>query len=453
MLFSPKILDLISLAPRNTTRCIFTEGTVRSSKTASFSSHAFYYAVCQSNEKYHLIAGRNLNTIQTNILNTENVGLLACHPDVEWGREKIGSPYLTFKHKGKEKIILLCNYSDASSWKNVLGGTLGVILIDEINIADPVFVRECYARQVSVENPKLFGTLNGDDPTHTIYQEFINFAKIIGDAPSSIIGEMTSFQTKHGRKKGYYYMHFNMHDNPVMTEEKIKEAEKIYPVGSHYYKTKIRGERGTPGKLLFEEYMTQELIVNAREKDERGRNIYDIRYFSIGCDIGATRATNSIRLIGWLKDFSKAIILERETFKQCGYDEKKEKFLKFIKEKCIDLWGVNKFNFDGMCLDSAEQNFIVDMNKALYEKYELDVIPSYKATIKDRVDMMIIGFSMKRILFNFNCREDYEAYMKAVRSEKPGEIREDKNLPINDIMDSDEYGLTRHMESLMRGGY
>lgn len=454
MLYNQKILDIIAVAVAPQTRVLALEGTVRSSKTASLTSQAFYLAVCQSKEKYHCIAGRNLDAIRKNILEAPEVGLLPNHPNVQMCRAKVGSYFLKFKYKGEVKEIALANYSNSSSWKNVLGGTLGCVLIDEADIADPDFIREIFSRQVSVDRPKLFFTSNGNTPTHTIYQEVYNYCKPLGKIPSSTMTEVVNFQKKNGSKCGWYYYHCTMEDNPVMTEEKINLAKNLYPVGSYYYKIKILGERGVPGKLLFEEYMTEDLIVNAREIDEKtGRKKFDICYFSIGCDIGATRATNSIRLIGWTKDFGTAIILERDTFKQCGYDEKKLIFLKFVQEKCIDLWNVTRFNFDGMAIDSAEQNFIVDMNSAMYKTFGLDAIPSYKATIKDRVDMDIIGFSQKRILFNSNCREDYEAFKSAVRSDKPNEIREDKNEKINDIMDAVEYGLTRHMKPLMRGGY
>lgn len=453
MIYNDKNLDILTTAVRKETRVVALEGSVRSGKTAIISAQAFYLAVCQSDEKYHCIAGRNLDVIRKNLIEAPDVGLLENHPNIQMKKGKVGSYYLSFYFGGKEKEISLINYSNSSSWKNVLGGTLGVVFIDEADIADPLFVREIFSRQVSVNYPKIFFTSNGNMPTHTIYQEVYNYCKPLGKVPLSIKHEIEEFQKKNGKKKEYYYFHCTMDDNPIMTPQKIADASKLYPVGSYYYKIKILGERGTPGKLIFEEYMNEELIVDARAIDENtGRKIYDLRYFSFGVDIGATRAMNSFKLIGWTRNYDTAIILESEQFKQCGYNEKKKALMDFI-EKCIRLWNFNYLNCDGILLDSAEQNFIVDVDAETKRRFKMDTIGSYKATIKDRVDMMIVGFSTKRILFNKNCRETYESYKSSVRSSKDNEIREDNNLPINDDMDSTEYGLTRHMKSLMKANY
>lgn len=447
MLYSEKMLDAFSIATNHATRLLAMEGTIRSSKTATASSWAFYLAVCKNDEKYHLICGRSIRSIETNILEPTDVGLLSVHPNIV--RKKNN---LYFSFGGKDKVIILCNYSDSSTWKDVLGGTYGVIYIDEADIADKRFIDECKARQVSVNNPLMILTQNGNEPTHSIYQGTINYCKIIGKAPASIVSDMQIFQKKHGTKRGYYYMHFNMHDNPIMTEEKINDAMRLFPCGTHYYKIKILGERGSPGLLLFEEYMGEFLIVNSRKKNEDGRLIFDFKHFSFGIDVGATRAQNSICLVGFTKDYDTAVIIEHESFKQCGYVEKKNRFKNFIS-KCNTLWNIDRSSFDGILLDNAEQNFIEDMNAMTWSQFGYDTVGSYKATIKDRVDMMIVGFSSRRILFASNCRNVYEAYKKAVRSDKENEIREDKNEPINDIMDSVEYALTRHMKPLMRGGY
>ena len=65
---------------------------------------------------------------------------------------------------------------------------------------------------------------------------------------------------------------------------------------------------------------------------------------------------------------------------------------------------------------------------------------------------MIVLLSLGKIVFN-DTKEGhnaYQAYQMAKWTDgKENEEREDNNDPINDIMDSIEYALTRHMKKLL----
>lgn len=83
------------------------------------------------------------------------------------------------------------------------------------------------------------------------------------------------------------------------------------------------------------------------------------------------------------------------------------------------------------------------------------VIACYKATIKQRIDLEVILFSANRIEFNDTVagRKMYEAFQVAKWVDnKLGEEREDNNEWHNDVLDSVEYTLTRHMKKLLREG-
>ena len=97
-------------------------------------------------------------------------------------------------------------------------------------------------------------------------------------------------------------------------------------------------------------------------------------------------------------------------------------------------------------VDSAEENFIRDLKG---ERLGYDVVSSYKATIKARIDLNIILFSKKRFLFDKSTYEAFRAYQSAMWVKgKEGKEREDNNLPMNDIMDSIEYAETVWMKTL-----
>lgn len=239
--------------------------------------------------------------------------------------------------------------------------------------------------------------------------------------------------------EGYYYVHFTMYDNPTMTKEKIDRAESIFPKNSYYYKIKILGERGTTGKLIFNDYMTAEKHI-----DDLSKIIYN--EYVVGVDIGSTRALNSISLVGFKGNYTEVGIVDKDSFKQCGYDKKKELLINTVL-----FWRDKGKNIRCVSVDSAEQNFIYDL-KTAFKPYGIDVIPSYKATIKERCDLLIILLALRKIKFNNTKegREAYQAYQMAKWVEgKENEEREDNNDPINDIMDSIEYALTRHMKKLL----
>lgn len=441
LIVTNKQLDTIALLLRPTTRFLTLEGATRSSKTADL-IQAFFYAVYDSNERQHAICGYDYDTINRNILYAKDVGLLETHPELEMKKRQQGGYYIEMQSSKGVKEILLAGYADGSKWKKILGGTLGVVLIDEVNIAHADFVRETLARQTASDNPKSVFTLNGDDPNHYIYQEYINYSKVIGNAPESTKQEMKEFQKKNGTKVGYYYKFYSMSDNPIMTEEKINNAMSIYPVGSYYYLTKLLGERGRQGELIYADYMSRDLLVDGFSRDY-------YRY-TIGVDIGETRASNVFALVGWGLNYSTNTVLLVKDFVRVGYEKKKELLFQWLEE-------VTKLIPSGLieCIsvDSAEANFIEDLREPIKVKYNIDVIPSYKATIKQRIDMNIVGYSSKRTLIDKRLEKVYNAFIGSTWAKnKIGQERFDCNTVNADIRDAVEYAQTRHMKALMRAG-
>lgn len=438
LIVTDKMLDCIEFALRPTTYCMFFEGSIRSIKTTTV-IQMFHFLVQTSNKSFHLISANDNNSIKDVILDAE-MGLITLYPDLyEMKKDEIGGYYVAVKSllddTPQNKKILLCGFSNKARWKAINGHEFGVILLDEANNANKQFIDECYARQANVDTPKMLMTMNGDNPTHYIYQDYVNHAKILGKAPASIVADMNEVE----KKQGYYYVHFTMHDNPTMTKEKIERTENIYPKGSYYYTIKILGERGTTGALIFNDYM---------DKTKHIRNIDNEHYNEriVGVDIGATRAENAFTLVGFKADYSSVGVLDKESFKQVGYDNKRQRLVNKVLE-----WQKKYGYIRCISVDSAEQNFIFDL-KQEFKKYNIEVISSYKATIKERIDLVIVLLVLGRLVFNdnANCRDLFEAYLNAKWSEKKlGQEREDNNDPINDKMDSFEYALTVHMKGLL----
>lgn len=436
-LFNDKILDAIALALRPTTRQITFEGTIRSSKTVT-AIEAFFWRVYYSDAIRHVVASYDSDTLKNNILEADGHGLLTKFKAYcKEKKDRIGGWYIEVNAPTGKKQISLCSYSNKSKWKKVLGGSIENFFIDEANVADPQFIKECYSRQVSFQHPLTIYTLNGDVPTASIY-EHINPSKIIGKATPSIHAEMD----KVSKKKGFYYMHWTMADNPIMTAEKIAAASELYPVGSYYHKIKILGERGTPGKLIYIDYMDEEKLIQKID-------ISKYHSFTVSMDVGATRAQNSISLVGYTYGYTKAAVIHKQTFPLLGYTEKTAKLKSFV----LLCKAIGAHNIEVVIIDSAELNYINDL-KADFRRSGLpEVIGSYKATIKERIDMGILLMAAGKLIFNDTeeGKDSYNAFKQATWEEgKEGEVRKDENEPWNDILDSIEYSLTRHMKALLR---
>jgi phage terminase large subunit len=447
LLITKRMIEGIKLASNPKTEFISLEGTARSIKTA-LAIQMFYYRVIKSSVEIHVISAMTLSKIFNDLLFDKKIGLIACYPFIRLVKGKIGSAFVEIPTKDNGvKKVLLATYDNKSSWKKALGGERGVVFVDECNIADMDFLRELFARQTNVSDRLTIYTLNGDDPNHPVYNEFINYGLMVGDNfPVSTRNYISEFRNKQGYKKGWYSMFFNLYDNPTMTAEKIDRFKALYPPGSHYYTTKFLGERGVQGDLIFNDYMKPDLMVDAYEKIN-GIPKYDIFRYTIGVDIGSKRAYSSFALVGWTKNYETAIILNVVTFKQVGYAMKVTKLTEWLN--IINSKG--RLAIEGIFVDSAEQNFIDDLKPIIKQQTGFEVGGSYKATIKDRIDTIIIGLSNGSLLFHKDSKNSYDAYkISKWQDGKKGIERQDEGLEINDIMDSVEYALSRHFHKFRR---
>ena len=148
----------------------FLEGTTYAGKT-TVGIVKFMLKVAQSPKKLHILSGLDLGTIEKNIIN-KDLGIIDIFGAlVQYnanGKGQHSLPHLSYQNK----IIYVLGYDNKSRWKKILGGQYGCLYIDEINIADMEYVRE-----VSMRCDYLLATLNPDDPSLPIYEEYINHSR------------------------------------------------------------------------------------------------------------------------------------------------------------------------------------------------------------------------------------------------------------------------------------
>lgn len=440
--FTEKMLDNMALAVKDNVMVLVAEGAIRSSKTVTM-IQAFNTAVRTNPCNLHLIAAKDLDAVRDNILHSDGLGLMDQFPDVKIKKEEIGGYYLTIPgFDGEIKKVLLAGYSKIDQWKKILGKTLGVELIDEVNLATEQFLDEAYARQASADKPLTIYTLNGDDPKHYCYTKYINFCKPLGKVPSSILADMNKYQPK----KGWYYMHWTMEDNPVMTPEKIERARQIYPIDSYYYKIKILGERGVAEGLIYTLFATNQVqyLIKQDELPLLGQ-------INIGMDFGGNGSAHTFVATGVNRAMTDLYVLrsKRIEARDVTPDKLYDEFEKFFKEVQITF----KTQAMNVYCDSAEQTLIAGLkNRVLSKGISAIIRNAMKKQIKDRIEFELLVLSLKKIhILNTGCDSFIEAFRTAVYDSKEGHTSErlDNGTTDIDTMDAFEYSIESNIRNIM----
>ncbi len=278
----------------------FLEGTTASGKTTVGAGVKFMGMVSASPKKLHIIASKTTGTAEKNIIQQDN-GILDLHRNARYfgnGDKDNKLPHIKFE----EKIIYVLGYDNKDKWQNVLGSQFGCVYIDEINTADIDFVRE-----ISTRNDYLMATLNPDDPSLPVYQEFVNrsrpYPRYAADVPDEIMRELTEEPVT-----GWRYWFFSFRDNLSLTEADIRRKMEAAPKGTKLYKNKILGLRGRATGLIFD--LRQSNIITT-EQAKKFRYIY----YSIGCDTSYSKRSHdclTFEAVGITAD-KKCVLLMEET--------------------------------------------------------------------------------------------------------------------------------------------
>lgn len=333
----------------------YMEGTTAAGKT-TIAIFKWMTIVADSKKKFHIIAASDKGTAEKNIINPEKGLLDQFNGLAEYkgnGTGNISIPHVQFKTNNGLKIIYVVGYDDKKRWTKVLGGQVGCVFLDEVNIADMEFVRE-----ISHRCEYMITTSNPDDPNLPIYKEYINrsrpLKKYINDYPSELLKELNEQPVK-----GWIHWYFTFNDNISLTAEDIEKKKNALAPGTKMYKNKILGLRGKATGLVFD-ILSKNII-----KEVEAKTMKYIR-FSIGCDTSYSRKSHdklTFEFIG-ITDNNKCVLLEEE-----GYNNKDRTIpfapsdvipkLVAFAEKCKNKWGFAKDIF----IDSADAGTIAEAHK------------------------------------------------------------------------------------------
>lgn len=396
MPLSPKYIDFCNTVTGVDVDIL--EGTTASGKTTVGAGVKFMRMVSRSNKKLHIIAAKTTGVAEKNILNPD-YGILDIHSNAEYygnGDKSDKIPHVKFEGK----IIYILGYDNKEKWKMALGGQYGCVYIDEINTADIEFLRE-----VSSRNEYMMGTLNPDDPSLPVYDEFINrsrpYKKYKADVPLEIMEDLEKVEPTP--KWRYWFFTFN--DNLSLSPEEIEKKKRSVPKGTKLYKNKILGLRGRATGLVFPNFDRQIHVKPERwlrnrldEKYCKEHKIKQLKlvYFTGALDTAYSSESPDTFAMSFqgITDTGVLIYLEEEVYNNAKLTQPLAPsdiaplFYEFL-ERNRTKWGFSPDNF----IDSADQATMTEINKFRRRNPKASVYRFNNAwkkmTIIDRIHLML----------------------------------------------------------------
>lgn len=353
LLLSPKFKDFL----RVDTDREFLEGVTACGKT-TVGIFKFMCKVAASDIRFHVIAGADLGTVEKNVINGERMLLdqfekvANYHPS---GKGKIRLPHIEYKTNKGIKIVYICGYDNKKRWQKVLGGQVGCVYVDEVNIADMEFLREISHRCVY-----MMTTSNPDDPSLPVYDEFLNRSRPIKryrkDYPEELLDMLNQ-----PAEKGWIHWYFNFNDNAALTQEAIERKKKAVAPGTKMYKNKILGLRGRATGLVFPNFGRKKNVIS---KADAKKFMY--RYFSASVDTSySANSPDTIALLFLgITTCGKVVILDEEVYNNADLNiplapsDVVKRLLDFL-ERNRKAWGFAKNVF----VDSADQATLTELYK------------------------------------------------------------------------------------------
>ncbi|HEY4543737.1 MAG TPA: hypothetical protein VIG40_03740 [Tissierellaceae bacterium] len=348
----------------------FLEGTTAAGKT-TVGVVKFMLKVAESHKKQHILSGLDIGTIEKNIVN-QDLGILDIFGDKDEspdgtvryrgsGSGKDRLAHLSFDTPNGEKIIYLFGYDDRKRWQKALGGQYGCLYIDEINIADMDFVRES-----SMRCDYMMGTLNPDDPSLSVYDEYINCSRPLDqwkeETPIEILEQLNS---EH--KEGWTHWFFDFGDNLGLTEEKKEQIILNVPKGTKLWKNKIQGIRGRATGLVFSNFSRKYNVITKKWLQQwMSTNNLWFEYFSCGVDTAYSQnSPDTITFIfQGITNKGHLIILDEEVYNNATLEiplapsDVPSRLVSFL-DRNKDKWGFARDVF----IDNADQATITELKK------------------------------------------------------------------------------------------
>lgn len=237
-------------SPYKNKDAIICDGAVRSGKTFCMSVSFVAWSFSCFSGKSFAICGKTIRSLKRNVITTlvENLQELGFQCEM-----KKSENIILVTYKGNSNRFYLFGGKDEMSASLIQGITLAGVFLDEVALMPRSFVEQALAR-CSVEGSKFWFNCNPEYPGHWFYREWIKKAEM----------------------KNALYVHFEMTDNPSLSQKLIRRYESLYS-GAFY-------ERFVKGRWVA----TTGAVYPFMDRDEMFVKVPDTEFqeYAVSCDYG-----------------------------------------------------------------------------------------------------------------------------------------------------------------------
>ncbi len=239
-------------------KSVICDGAVRSGKTICMSVAFILWAMKNFDNAFFGICGKTIKSAERNILMPiQSVRDITNFFKLEYNRSE---NKMTVIGEGKKNYFYFFGGKDESSYTLIQGITLSGIMFDEVALMVRSFIEQAIARTLSVENSKLWFNCNPENPNHFFYKEWI----------------------EKQEEKSALYIHFLMEDNPILTQEAIESAKKLY--SGVFYDRYILGKWVAPQGLIYTMFLKEKHVAENHNRQ--------YEKFVVSCDYGTVNPTS-----------------------------------------------------------------------------------------------------------------------------------------------------------------
>lgn len=219
---------------------LIADGAIRSGKT-SFMMLAFVDdAMRRYNGQRFAICGKTVDSTVKNIV--------VPYLGVSWAQDKY-----TLSWRRADKVLLVSDGEhqnifevfggkDESSFSLIQGRTLAGVLFDEVALQPRSFVEQALAR-CSVEGSRFWFNCNPESPKHWFYEEWV----------------------KNPKKHNALHLHFELDDNPALTEEIKARYRSMY--SGVFYDRYILGKWVAADGIIYPQFSEAKHVVKSKPRD------------------------------------------------------------------------------------------------------------------------------------------------------------------------------------------
>jgi PBSX family phage terminase large subunit len=280
---------------------------------------------------------------------------------------------------------------DESSYQLIQGLTIAGALLDEVALMPRSFVEQCLARTLTYENKKIWFNCNPESRMHWFNQEWI-------------------IPTDKGEKNGVTHLHFMMHDNPIMTDEAIRQAEGMF--SGIFYKRYILGEWVMAEGLIYDMF-DQDYHVLKTEPQTEGD------YF-VSSDFGIQNATTFLL---WRRERASNRWICINEYYYSGRENKRQKTVSELVQGLAEM-------LDGIeprvvIVDPSAAALIEELHRKGYRTQKAD------NDVLDGISDVSTMLRNNNLAIVRNCRHTIEEFEMYAWDNKAAERGEDK--PIKDF--------------------